>query len=135
MFDQVYQNLRAATEASIRMQQDLFKKWLGLWTPGTAPNGAGESAPKIQERWAKFLTEQAEAQRETLEAQFRAGLKHIEEAFRLAEAKSPEELRGKTLELWQKSFDCLKQLYDAQARGFQTALARWTELMSNKAEV
>jgi hypothetical protein len=67
---------------------------------------------------------------ETLEAQFGAGLRNIEEAFHLAEAKDPEELRAKTIELWQKTFDCLRQASEAQLRDFQYAIGKWAELMT-----
>ena len=130
MFDQVFENLRKATEASIQVQQDLFKKWVGLWpgVPGVPAVGA-EPFIKVQKKWAEFVGDAVKKQRETLEAHFSAGLRNIEDAFRLAEAKNPEELRAKTVELWQKSFECIRQLYDAQIRDFQAAVAKWTELV------
>ena len=65
-------------------------------------------------------------EREVLEVQFSAGLRHIEAAFQLAEAKDPKELRAKTIEFWQKSIDCMRQTYETQLREFQAATARWT---------
>ena len=64
---------------------------------------------------------------------FSAGLKHLEESFRLADVKDPEELRLKTLELWQKMFEHLLQTYETQLRGFQTAITQWTDLVSRGA--
>jgi hypothetical protein len=64
-----------------------------------------------------------------MEAQFSAGMRTIEEAFKLGEVKAPEELRARTVELWQKSFDCLRQVCEAQMRDFQDAMAKWTEMM------
>ena len=133
MFELVYENLRAATDASIRLQQELFRKWASLWPAAPAPGGGGEQLLASHKRWAAFLAEQAAKQRETLEAQFSAGLKNIEEAFRLAEAKGPEDLHAKTVELWQKSFDCLRKTYEAQVRDFQAAVAKWTEMMTRGA--
>jgi hypothetical protein len=133
MFELVYENLRAATDASIRLQQEIFRKWAGLWPATPAPGGNGEQLLGFHKRWAAFLAEQAAKARETLEAQFSAGLKNIEEAFRLAEAKGPEELHARTVELWQKSFDCLRKTYEAQVRDFQAAVAKWTELMTRGA--
>ena len=69
----------------------------------------------------------------SLEAQFNAGVKTIEESFRLCEAKDPEELRARTVELWQKTFDSLRQVYDAQAKDFQTAVVKWGELVTKGA--
>jgi hypothetical protein len=133
MFDQVFENLRKATEASIQVQQDLFKKWVSLWpgVPGmpAVPAVGTEPFIKFQKKWTEFVGDVVKKQRETLETQFSAGLRNIEEAFHLADAKDPEELRAKTVELWQKSFECIRQLSDAQVRDFQAAVAKWTELM------
>jgi hypothetical protein len=135
MFEQVFENLRTATETSIHMQQELFKKWAGLWpSVYVPPSGGADRVQKAQKKWVEFATEQIKKQRETLEAQFSAGLKNIEEGFRLAEVKDPVELRAKTVELWQKSFDCLRNLYEAQTRDFQEALVKWTELVSKGAD-
>jgi hypothetical protein len=112
------------------MQQEMFKKWAGMWAGMPKPSGGDEHVIKAQNTWAEFMTEMARKQRETLEAQFSAGLKNIEEAFHLAEVKDPEVLRARTVELWQKSFDCVRQVYEAQMRDFQEAMAKWTELVT-----
>jgi hypothetical protein len=128
MFDQVLESLRKASNSAIEMQQEMFKKWVGLW-PGlpAVPPGFGDPQ-KFQKKWVEIGGELAKKQRETLEAQFRAAMQNIEEVFHLAEVKNPEELRAKTIELWQKTFDCLKQTYESQMRDFQAAGAKWTEL-------
>ncbi len=131
MFEQVFENLRKATEASIQMQQDLFKKWASLW-PGM-PTVGGEPLSKFQKKWAEAVGELAKKQRETLETQFSAGLRNIEEAFHLPQAKDPEELRARAIELWQKSFECLRQFTEAQVRDFQSAVVKWSELVGKGA--
>ena len=130
MFEQVFENLRTATEANMQMQQELMKKWVAMW-PGVpaAPNGGADQFLKAQKKWVEFMGEMVKKQREIMEAQFSAGMKNIEEAFRLAEVKNPEELRTKTIELWQKIFDSMRQTYEAQMRDFQAAVAKWAELM------
>jgi hypothetical protein len=130
MFDQVFDNVRKATEASVQMQQELFKKWVSLW-PGVpaSPTVGGEQVVKFQRKWAETVGELGRKQREFLEAQFHAGLRNIEEAFRLAEVKDPEQLRTRTLELWQKVFDGLRQGSETQLRDFQAAAIKWAELM------
>src|SRR5262249_4711695 len=134
MFEKVYENLRAATEANIHMQQELFERWMGIWTGGPAlPFGKTESFPTVQKKFAEFTAEVIKKQHETWAAQFNAGLKNIEEAFHLPEAKNPEELRAKTIELWQKSFNCLRETYEAQVRDFQATVAKWIELMTKAA--
>jgi hypothetical protein len=129
MFEQVFDNLRAATEANMQMQQELFKKWVGMWPGAPAAAGGGEPFVKFQKKWMEFLAETIKKQRETMEGQFNAGLKTIEEAFRVAEIKDPGELRDKTIELWQKMFEFQRQAYEVQMRDFQAAAVRWTELV------
>jgi hypothetical protein len=120
MFEKVFENLRNATEASVQAQQEIFQKWITLW-PGvpSSPYAFGEKFQKVQKKWNQTVAEQVKKQREALEAQFSAGLRNIEESFRLAEAKNPEEFRAKTLELWSKSFDYLRQTAESQLREFQ----------------
>jgi hypothetical protein len=127
MFEQVFESLRTATEANLRMQQELFQKWASLF-PGVPPAG-GEPFPQLQQQWGEFVAGLVKKQCETLEAQFQAGRKHLEEAIHLAEVKDPEELRAKTMELWQKTFEYMRQAYEAQMRDFQAAVVQWTELM------
>jgi hypothetical protein len=129
MFDQVYQSLQKATETTIQMQQEMFKKCFGFWPgfpmPATYP---AEKYREIQKKWAETVTETLTRRRETVEAQFKAGLENIEKAFALGEAKTPEELRAKTLELWKKYFESLRQVYDAQIFDFQAGFEKWFEL-------
>src|SRR5437868_315334 len=123
MFEQVFENLRTATEANMQMQQELMKKWVALW-PGMPPaaNGGADQVVKAQKKWVEFVAELVKKQREVLETQFSSGMKNIEEAFRLGEVKDPEELRAKTIELWQKTFEWMRQSYEAQMRDFQAAI-------------
>jgi hypothetical protein len=135
MFEQVFDNLRKATELTIQTQQELLNKWLGLWSAGPAAAAAQGEPVKFQTRWVEIVGELINKQRASLDAQFSAGLRHIEEAFHLAEARDPGELRTKTVELWQKAFECLRQTYEAQTRDFQNAVGKWTELVARgKAE-
>ena len=117
MFAPVFDSLKKVTETTLKMQQEMYEKWVSLW-PGVKPAQAAfaEPAQKFQKKWAEFYEETLKKQRDTLEAQFKAGLKNIEDAFRLAEAKDSEELRARTSELWQKVFETLRQSYEAQLR-------------------
>jgi hypothetical protein len=129
MFEQVFESLRKASNSAIEVQQEMFKRWVSLW-PGMNGSPPAFGDPQtLQKKWMEVGGELIKKQRETLEAQFGAGMRNIEEAFHLAEVQNAEELRAKTVELWRKTFDCLRQTYEAQTRDFQAAVARWTELM------
>lgn len=134
MFDQVFENFRQATETSLHVQQEMVKKWVSLWLgmPTAIPPGP-EKVRQIQKKWAEFIADLLKRQREVTEAQFQAGLDGIEKAFQLGEAKTVEEVRARTLELWQKCFEGFKRGYEAQVQEFQRALEKWTELVTKPA--
>lgn len=129
MIEPVFEALRRATEFNVQLQQEVFKKWFSLG-PGLVapPTGAAEQFGKVKKEWGAFTAELVKKQRGALESQFSAGLQVVEEAFQLAEAKDPEELRAKTFELWQKALDCQRQLYEGQMRDFQDVVTKWTDL-------
>jgi len=133
MFEQFFDSVRKVIDLNVQFQQDLFKRWTTMIpaVPGT-PSAApwAEQIQKAQKKWAETLTELSKQQRETLEQQFAAGLKQIEEACRLTEIKDVEALRAKVLELWQKTHQLMQQANEASVRNFQTAVAKWAELMA-----
>jgi hypothetical protein len=134
MFDPVFDSLKKATEVTIQMQQEMFRKWAGLWTGVPGPQfGWGDQAQMLQKKWAEIVGDLVKKQHEVLETQFAAGLENLETSFKLAEAKDVEELRAKTVELWRKSLECLRQTFEAQLREFQAAVSKWTELLSKGA--
>jgi len=137
MFDQVFEGMRKATEASVQMQQEGFKKWLSLWpgVPAAAPLW-GEQVLRLQEvrqKWAEVVHDLLRRQREMTEASFKAGLQNIEKAFQLAEARNAEELRARTMERWRQCFESLRQASEAPLHEFQAATERWLELMGKAA--
>lgn len=134
MFDPVLESLRKAAEMSIQTQQEMFKKWVELWPmPMAAPVNIPDRARDFQKKWAEMVTETITKQRETLELQFNAGMKNLEAAFAVAEAKDAVQLRSKATELWQKSFECLRQTFEAQVQSYQALISKWTELMLKNA--
>jgi hypothetical protein len=130
MFDQVFESLHKATESSIAFQQEMFRKWIGLWPGIPASAFPFGELQKFQKKWIEVVGELLKTQNESLETQFKAGLQTIEDTFRLTEIKDPEVLRAKTVELWQKTFDYLRQFSETQMRDFQSALGKWAEVMT-----
>lgn len=132
MFEQVLDSFRKATESSVQMQQEMMKKWVGLWpTTMTAPMfGANFPLQQMQQKWTDAMTDLVKKQRELLEKSFKLGQENIEKAFKVSEAKTPEEMRAKTVELWQKCMESLRETSESQMREFQTATEKWLDLMS-----
>jgi hypothetical protein len=129
MFNQVLENFRQATEGTVQMQQEMFKKWINLWPgiPASLPSG-GEQTQQFQRKWAETLGDLFKRQEEMIEAQFKAGIENIEKAFEVAGVKTPAELCAKSLELWQGCFANLRQVYEAQQRWFEMAMKKWPGL-------
>ncbi len=132
MFEQAYETVRKSADATMQVQQEMFRKWMSL-VPGVPSASPAFDPGKFQKKWLEVVTELTRKQRELMEAQFSVGLKYMEDAFRLAEAKSAEELREKAVELWKKTFDALRQVYESQARELQAAVAKLGEIITDGA--
>ena len=126
MFEQLFENLRQAAEFNIRMQQEACKKWFG---PPASANAVGEKVVAVKKEFAEFASDLVKQQRAAIETQFSAGLGVVESAFHLAEAKNPEEMQDRTIELWRKAFDSQREFCDGQMRVFQSVVIRWTDLV------
>lgn len=134
MFNNVLENIRKATEANVQMQQEMFKKWVGLWPGMNLPSPLGEAQIKtFQEKWAETVKDLLARQRSAAEVQFKAGLENIEKAFRLGEAKSAEELQTRTMDLWRKCFQTIQEAYEHQIRDCQSALEKWLQMLAKPA--
>lgn len=139
MFDQVFENLKKATESSIQMQQEMFQKFAHM-VPGatTSPLGAAmpnagpavEAFQKWQHRWEETVSDLFRRQRELVDSHYAAGLKSLENLFQVGEAKSPQEYQEKVVELYKKSFESLRQLSESQLKEFKSAAEKWAELMT-----
>jgi L-arabinose isomerase len=131
MFIQVLESMGKVTSATVAMQQEMFKKWFSLW-PGLAANppASAEQVEKFQKKWAEIVGELVRRQREVTEAQFKAGMQNIEKAFEVGAASNPEEFRARTIELWRKCFEGLRQASEAQIQETQVAIAKWFDLVT-----
>jgi hypothetical protein len=152
MFDMILENYRKATESTMKMQQDMLRNWTLQWpqmfgtqtfgfpmtgfpTSGSALPGAAwlEQFGAAQKKWADTVTEMLDKHRESLDAQYKAGIRTIEEAFKVGEAKDPQQFRRLTEELWKQSFECLKTVAESQVRDVQSAMQKWYEVASKTA--
>jgi len=151
MFDMILENYRKATESTMKVQQDMLRNWTMQWpqmfgaqsfgfplTGGPATSampGAAwlEQFSEAQKKWAETVTEMLNKHRESLDAQYKAGIRTIEDAFRVAEAKDPQQFRRLTEELWKHSFDCLKTVAESQVHDVQAAMQKWYETVSKAA--
>jgi hypothetical protein len=150
MFDQILDNYRKAAESTIQFQQEMLRNLTQQWpqmsgvpTPGAASTEQAQTAWKgaastaqaqaARQKWSETITDMLNKHRETLDSQYRAGIQTIEDAFRVGEAKDPEQVRKLTEELWRQSFDSLKTTVESQMREFQAAMEKWVEVASKGA--
>jgi hypothetical protein len=149
MFDMILDNYRKAAESTMKVQQDMLRNWTTQWpqmfgsgafgvpstpTAATMPGAAWlEQMSDAQRKWAETVTEILNKHRESLDAQYRAGIKTIEDAFKVGEARDPQQFRRLTEELWRHSFDCLKTVAESQMRDVQSAIQKWFEVVSKSA--
>ncbi len=134
MFDQVYENMQKAANTTLHMQQEMFRRWLELWsTQSPTPTPGMQHFQQFQENWVQTTKNLLQQQQESLEKQFQAGMKNIETAFEAAKDTDLDELRKKNLELWKKNFDCLQLTYETQLKDMQNLVSKWTEIMTKGA--
>jgi hypothetical protein len=129
MFAETFANLSKATQAAVRAQEEAFKKWVGLCQVAPlCPAGFGDPY-QVRKEWAEIVGELTRKQCQALEAQFGAGVRVIDEVLHLTEVKDGQELGTRAIELWQKTWDCLRQTCDAHVRDCQAAVARGAKLL------
>jgi len=157
MFDQILDTYRRATESTMQFQQTMLRNWVqqqwppmfglpNFTNPGNfIPNPMSvftnsgtawlDQARDVQKKWGETVIEMLNKHRQSLDAQYSAGIKTIEDVYRLGEAKEPEQLRKLTEELWKHSFEALKSVTEDQSRELQSAMQKWLELMSQSTGV
>ncbi|MBV8130807.1 MAG: hypothetical protein JO114_24415 [Planctomycetaceae bacterium] len=155
MFDMILENYRKATESTMKLQQDVLRNWTMQWPqmfgaqtfghpsdpgiPSTGGPASGSTTPgaawleqlsDAQKKWGQAVTDMLNKHRESLDAQYKAGIRTIEEAFKVGEATDPQQFRRFTEELWKHSFECLKTVAEAQTRDVQAAMEKFYEVAS-----
>src|SRR5512147_1657459 len=131
MFEQILDTYRKAAESTLKLQQEMLRSWtqqepqtFALPTSGTV---GAEEVHTAQKKWAETITDMLNKHRETLDAQYRAGIRTIEDAFRVAEAKDPEQFRKLTEELLRQTFDSMKTVIESQMLDLQTVTQKGLE--------
>ncbi len=132
MFTNVIESLHKATEANLHFQQEMYKKFTNFWPGMPVVGGPTEEAKKLQNKWTAFVNDLWKRHEEYINQQFKVGLQNIEKAFKLGEVKNVEELRAKTMELWQQCFASLKEAYEVQLRDWQKGLGKWFEFVGKE---
>ncbi len=131
VFEEAFQNIRKATEANLKMQQELFSQWSHLW-PGrpTSQPAWMESMNEFRTQWKETISELARKHREVVDREYQAAIESLDAALNLVDAKNPEEYRRRVEQLCRKTLDCVREAAEAQVREAQEAATKMTELMT-----
>ena len=137
MFEQIFDEYRRAVDSSFKMQQQMYRQWMNGW-PVKPPDVTQvvdcsvvkDKIRSYQKKWSQTLAETMESNREVLNLQYKSGIATIESAFRMTEAKTPEEYWRLTQEFWRKSIDSYKMTYEAQSKYVESLAQMWQEMLT-----
>ena len=131
VYEQVFDNVRKATEANLKMQQEVFRQWTSLWPGMPTPQSVWvDKVRDFQRQWSNAVSDLARKHRDTFDRQYQAALESLEEALRVGEAGNPEEFRQRTEQLCRKTLECLREVSEAQMKEFQDAMSKMSELVT-----
>lgn len=129
LFEQAFDNVRKTAEASLKMQQDMYRQWAECWPGQSSPQDAWlEQMKKFHKQWSETVTGIIRNHRQVLDSQYDAAVNSLEEAFRAAESADPVEFRKRTEELCRNNLKCMRDLAESQLEEFQSAISKWVEL-------
>ncbi|HVZ35167.1 MAG TPA: hypothetical protein VG963_22225 [Polyangiaceae bacterium] len=135
MFEQVIESFRKASESASQAQQELYRQWLQQ-LPTTPLNLADVSAGQrlaFQKRMAEVVKEALSRHRDALHAMYGSGIQLIEQTFRFADARRPDDLRRLVDELWKKLSNTFREQSEAQLHALQNMMDSWLQ-SSHKAQ-
>ena len=131
VFEELFQNIRKATEANLKMQQEVFSQWTSMFPGMPTPQTAWLNQMQgFRKQWIDTISSLARKHRDVLEAQYQAALESLDAALNMSDASTPEELRRRSEQLCRKTLDCMKESTELQIRELQEAVTKWTELFA-----
>ena len=152
MFDMILENCSKAVESTLRLQQEMLRNWTMQWPPfgtqvfefpftGTSTSASAtptaawlEQLSTAQTKWAEAVTDMLKRHQETLDEEYRAGIRAIDDAFRVGETRDPEQFRRLSEELWRRNIEVLKTAVASQMHDVQSVMQKWYEAARSGAE-
>ena len=131
VYEKVFDNVRKAAEANLKMQQEVFRQWTTLWPGMPTPQSVWvDKVRDFQRQWGSAISDLARKHRDTFDRQYQAALESLEEALRVGESGNPEEFRRRTEQFCRKTLDCMREASEAQMKEFQDAMSKLSELVT-----
>ena len=144
MVDAIMKNYSNAIESTLNLQHEMLRSWTKQRMPfGTEVSGlpptaisapasvttAGwlEQLSSAQKKCTEAVTDMLNRHRETLDEQYRARIRAIEDAFRIGEVRGPEGFRRLSEELWRRNCEILKTAVASQMHDVESVIQKWYE--------
>ena len=124
MYDQVLENFRKAGEATMQLQQDMLRQWGSSAFAMPSASSFLDQKTKLQKDWAETMTDVARRQKTLLDARLEAGIKAMEDVFKVAQAKDPQELKDLSESALKRSLATAKELAENEIRNVQTCVEK-----------
>jgi len=86
-----------------------------------------EQLSTAQRKCAEAVADMLKRHQETLDEEYRAGIRAIDDAFRVGEARSPEQFQRLSEELWRRNCEVLKTAVASQMHDVQSVMEKWYE--------
>ncbi len=131
VFEEVFQNIRKAAEANLKMQQEIYSQWASMWPGMPTPQTAWLNQMQgFRKQWVDTISSLARKHRDVVERQYQAAIESLDAALSISDASTPEEFRRRSEQLCRKTLDCMKEMTESQIREFQEAITKWTDLFA-----
>lgn len=131
IFEEVFQNIRKATEANLKLQQEVFRQWTSLWPGASTPQSVWtDKVRDFQTQLASTISDLARKHREVMDRQYEAAVESLDAALRVSESTTPEEFRRRSEQFCRKTLDCVREMSETQIREFQDTVRKWTETVT-----
>ena len=136
VLEEVFQNVRKAAEANLKMQQEVFSQWSSMWPGVPTPQTAWvNQMQSFRKQFADTISEVATKHQDTIDAQYKAATESLNAALSLTDASTPEEVRRRSEQFCRKTLDCMREMTEVQVREFQDAITKFTDLMAKAGPV
>jgi len=133
MLDQMFEGYRKTSESWLQMQQDMMRQlWQQTLSMPQAPTApGGDWSQGRQKRWLEMIIQLLDKHREALDSLYRSGIQILEQTFHVTEARSPDDYRRLTEEVWRKVFEVMKTQSDMSFRDFRTFAEKSFDMAQN----
>ena len=136
VLEEVFQNVRKAAEANLKMQQEVFSQWSSLWPGIPTPQTAWVNQMQgFRKQWASTISDLARKHQKVIDAQYEAATDSLNAALNLSDASTPEEVRRRSEQFCRKTLDCMREVTEVQVREFQDAVTKLTDLLAKSGPI